>query len=275
MAPPKDLHPTATGHAKALVDAHQKPQPLVLYAGWFCPFGIRRPLPLPSLSSSIQQIPYQYIEVNPYSKPSSLLRLNPRGLVPTLQYSPSSNSDNKNNNNKNDELKPLYESNVICEFLEDAYPGHNHGPALLPKDPYEKARCRIWMDFVTTRFIPSFHRFLQFQPSDTRPSIDVPRQEFHAVIREFADAMSEYNSLGPWFLGQEMSMVDLCLAPWAVRLWVFDHFKDGGLGIPAEGESGDDGVWKRWREWVGAVEGRKSVRETGSEREMYLPIYKP
>ena len=87
----------------------------------------------------------QYVEVNPYHKPESLTKLNRRGLVPTLQY------DNK----------PLYESTVICEFLEDAFP-HN-GPKLLPSDPYDRAVSRIWTDFVTSRVIPSFQRFLQHQ----------------------------------------------------------------------------------------------------------------
>lgn len=63
------------------------------------------------------EIPYQYVEVNPDHKPESLLSLNPLGLVPTLQY------DNK----------PLYESTVICESLEDAY--FNHGVELLPTHP--------------------------------------------------------------------------------------------------------------------------------------------
>jgi glutathione S-transferase len=31
-------------------------------------------------------IPYQYIEVDPYKKPESLLAVNPRGLVPALQH---------------------------------------------------------------------------------------------------------------------------------------------------------------------------------------------
>lgn len=204
-----------------------------------------------------KSIPYQYVEVNPYDKPASLLKLNPRGLVPTLSY----------------ENKPLYESNVICEFLEDAYP--NHGPALLPEDPYEKARCRIWMDFVTTRIIPSYHRFLQWQPSESAPSIDGARTAFLSTLREFTEAMIEKEGQGPWFGGKEIGMVDLVLAPWAVRLWVFDHFKEGGLGVPLEGAEGDDGVWKRWREWIGAVEGRKSVKGTMSEREKVLTIYKP
>jgi glutathione S-transferase len=79
---------------------------------------------------------------------------------------------------------------------------------------------------------------------------------------------------GPFFLGSDFTLVDVALAPWAVRLWVFDYFK-GGLGIPEEGRGGEDEeVWARWRRWSGAVEGRKSVRETMSEREHYLSIYK-
>ncbi|KAI4118344.1 MAG: hypothetical protein LQ338_007421 [Usnochroma carphineum] len=202
-------------------------------------------------------ISYQYIEVNPYDKPASLLKLNPRGLVPTLSY----------------QNEPLYESNVICEFLEDAFP--DHGPRLLPNDAYQKARCKIWMDFVTTRIIPGFHRFLQWQPSDSAPPIDGVRKEFLGTLREFAEAMMEKDGEGPWFGGKKIGMVDLVLAPWALRLWVFDYFKDGGLSVPAEGEEGDDAIWKRWRGWVKAVEGRKSVQETMSEKEKYLPIYKP
>lgn len=103
-------------------------------------------------------IPYQYVEVNPYHKPESLLKLNPRGLVPTLKY------DNK----------PLYESTVVCEFLEDAYP--DHGPKLLPSDPYARAKLRIWTDFVTSRVIPSFHRVRFCDPFDrgvARMTVDI------------------------------------------------------------------------------------------------------
>jgi glutathione S-transferase len=78
---------------------------------------------------------------------------------------------------------------------------------------------------------------------------------------------------GPYFFGAEFSLVDVALAPWAVRLWVFDHFK-GGVGIPEEGQGGEDEeVWRRWRVWRKEVEGRKSVNGTLSEREHYLPIY--
>jgi len=133
--------------------------------------------------------------VNPYHKPDSLLKLNPRGLVPTLQY------DNK----------PLYESTVICEFLEDAYPDHT--PHLLPQDPYSRARTRIWTDFVTSRIIPSFHRFLQFQPMDDEEGLEEKRREFVGYVREFVREMDEQ---GPFFMGAEPGLMDFVIAPWMV-----------------------------------------------------------
>jgi len=191
-----------------------------------------------------KEIPFQYIEVNPYHKPESLLKLNPRGLVPTLEYN----------------QKPLYESTVICEFLEEAYP--NATPHLMPTDPYTRARTRIWTDFVTSRIIPAFHRFLQHQPSSSS-SIDDVRAEFLDKLKQFTEAM---DPVGPYFLGEEVSLIDLILAPWAVRLWVFDHFK-GGLNIP-QGEA-----WERWGKWLSVIEKRQSVISTTSDREHYLPIY--
>lgn len=126
--PDSNVHPHATGPAASLVAAHEAEQPLKLYSGWFCPFVQRVWAVLEE-----KQIPYQYIEVNPYHKPQSLLDINPRGLVPTLQF----------------ENKPLYESNVVLEFLEDAYP--EQGVSLRPKDVYLRAKARIWADFVTSK----------------------------------------------------------------------------------------------------------------------------
>lgn len=126
--------------------------------------------------------------MSPYHKHESLLKLNPRGLVPTLEY------DNK----------PLYESTVIMEFLEDISPEHR--PKLLPVDPYLRGQARIWIDFVTTRVIPSFHRFLQSQ-SD---SFDKLRSEFLETLKQFSDAMD--GNL-PFFLGENASLVDFVMAP--------------------------------------------------------------
>lgn len=38
------------------------------------------------ISLEAKKVPYQYIEVDPYKKPQSLLDVNPRGLVPALRH---------------------------------------------------------------------------------------------------------------------------------------------------------------------------------------------
>jgi glutathione S-transferase len=38
------------------------------------------------IALEMKKIPYQYIEVDPYQKPQSLLEVNPRGLVPALRH---------------------------------------------------------------------------------------------------------------------------------------------------------------------------------------------
>lgn len=248
--PDADLHPEATGPAATIVASHQEEQPLKLYSGWFCPFVQRSWITLEE-----KNIPYQYIEINPYHKEKSFLELNPRGLVPTLGCP-----------QKDGPSKPLYESNIICEYLDET---SDYGPKLFPTDHYEKARMKIWVDYVTSRIIPAFHRYLQH--TDEKPySLGEARTEFLGTLKMW---IKEADAEGPYFLGKDFTMADICLAPWAVRLWVFDHYK-GGLKIPEEGQGGEDEeAWARWRSWRKAIESRPSVRDTLSERQYYLSIY--
>jgi len=57
------------------------------------------------------------------------LKLNPRGLVPTLIH----------------DSRVLQESQVIIEYLEDVFPPP---PPLLPADPYDRAQMRLWTKLV-------------------------------------------------------------------------------------------------------------------------------
>jgi glutathione S-transferase len=259
--PDEQLHPVATGPAAEIVKAHShasnKPGEHVLYSGWFCPFVQRVWITLEE-----KGIPYRYQEINPYKKEPSFLALNPRGLVPTLGVPTA--DDEKNG----EHLQPLIESGVICDYLDEAFPD---ACPLYPRgNPFRKAKLRVSIDYVTSRIIPAFHRFLQHTP-DKPYSIGEARDEFlKTLVTWIKDADPE----GPFFAGKELSMPDVIMAPWAVRLWVFDHFKEGGLGMPKAGEGGaDEEAWERWRRWAVAVEGRESVKNTLSEKEHYLPIY--
>lgn len=131
--PDASIHPVATGPAAKLVSTHTTPAALTLYSGWFCPFVQRVWAVLEE-----KGIPYRYVEVNPYHKSEELLSINPRGLVPTVEY----------------EGKALYESSVLLEFLEDVFP--EVGVRLRRDDVVERARGRIWADFVSCTFDSPF-----------------------------------------------------------------------------------------------------------------------
>ena len=56
------------------------------------------------------------------------LKLNPKGVVPTLIH----------------EGRPICESTLICEYLDEVYPE----PKLTPDDPYDRSQMRIWSKMV-------------------------------------------------------------------------------------------------------------------------------
>lgn len=248
--PDADLHPVATGRAAGIVKQHENVKAdHVLYSGWFCPFVQRVWIVLEE-----KNIPYRYQEINPYHKEPSFLKLNPRGLVPTLGVPTP------------DGPQPLIESGIICEYLDETFPQ----VPLLPKDPFQRAKLKISIDYVTSRIIPAFHRFLQHTPEKPY-SLDEARAEFLGTLLTW---IKDADPTGPFFAGGELSLPDVILAPWAVRFWIFDHFKEGGFGAPKAGEGGEDEkLWERWRVWSKAVEERDSVQATLSDRENYLPIY--
>lgn len=63
------------------------------------------------------------------------LELNPLGVVPTLV----------------EDGRPVIESSIICEYLEDRYPQ----VPLRPRDPYAAATMRLWMKRVDNKLHPA------------------------------------------------------------------------------------------------------------------------
>lgn len=72
---------------------------------------------------------------------------------------------------------------------------------------------------MTSRIIPSFHRFLQFQPLDDEEGLEEKRKEFVGYVGEF---VREMDGEGPFFMGVEPGLMDFVIAPWMVctRLWI-------------------------------------------------------
>ncbi|KAI1372744.1 glutathione S-transferase [Hypoxylon crocopeplum] len=262
-----------TGAAASFAAAHAAEHPLKLYGGWFCPFVQRAWIVLHE-----KRVPHQYVEINPYAKAPEFLALNPRGLVPTLAVPVDADKPGSGRTRK-----PLYESAVICEFLDEAYNDKTeNGEALLPGDAYARARCRLWIDHVGNKIVPGFYRFIQHTP-DKGYSVEDARESFlghvKTLVKEMLDndgeSESEGGEGGPWFLGKTFGLVDVMLAPWAKRLFLIDHYKPGGLGIPEPGRGGaDEEVWGRWRVWFEAITSRQSVKDTWSDDAQYIEAYR-
>jgi glutathione S-transferase len=135
------------------------------------------------ISLEHKQIPYQYIEVDPYKKPQSLLDVNPRGLVPAIRHGPTWST---------------HESTVIMEYLEDLQTGSH----LLPPDAQTRATSRLWSDHVNRNIIPWFYKLLQSQDSNDQVS---HAKELRDQIGKLVDAADPN---GPFFLGPQISFVD-------------------------------------------------------------------
>jgi len=230
----KTYHKKATGNASNTVKKHSKEEDLKLYGSCFCPFVQRV-----WISLEMKQATYQYIEVDPYKKPQSLLDVNPRGLVPALRHGPTWS---------------CHESSVLMEYLEDL----NTGQPLLPTDAQTRATCRLWSDHINRHIIPSFYRFLQEQDSSKQAS---HAEELKTEIDKLVDAT---DPTGPFFLGRNMSFVDVQIAPWVIRL---NRVLKPYRGWPEPEPN------SRWARWVEAIEMDEHVQATTSTDELYLDSY--
>jgi glutathione S-transferase len=140
------------------------------------------------------------------------------------------------------------------EYLEDL----RTGPDLLPSDAQSRATQRLWSDHVNRNVIPHFYKLLQAQ--DQNDQIEHAK-ELRAQIAKLVDAADPN---GPFFLGPQMSFVDVQIAPWVIRLKrVLGPYR----GWP-EAEEGS-----RWAKWIQAIEGDISVQMTTSTDELYLDSY--
>ncbi|GKZ55265.1 hypothetical protein AnigIFM49718_011627 [Aspergillus niger] len=230
----KQYHTKATGLAAQTVAHRSQDNELKLYGSCFCPFVQRVWVAL-----EIKGIPYQYIEVDPYKKPQSLLDVNPRGLVPALRHGDWGS----------------YESSVLLEYLEDLNVGT---PLLPPGDAKLRAHCRLWTDFINRHIVPNFYRVLQEQ--DTHKQI-TNAQELRDAFNTLVGAA---DAQGPFFLGAQISFVDVQVAPWIIRLRrALKPYR--GWPDPEPGS--------RWGAWVDAIENNEHIQATTSTDELYLDSY--
>ncbi len=151
------------------------------------------------------------------------LALNPNGVVPTLVH----------------DGRPITESSVICEYLDEVFPE----PRLAPTDAYGRALMRAWMRYleevptVAVR-VPSFN--LAFVQAFKKLSSDefeervanrrtlrkqfykrmgiegFSQQEFDNSLEQIAKTCERADKAlqgGPWLMGSDFSIADIVLFP--------------------------------------------------------------
>ena len=131
------------------------------------------------------------IEVNDEHRPAELADLNPYNSVPTLI----------------DRDLVLYESKVMMEYLDERFPH----PPLLPVYPVARAQSRLWMHRIEREWCPMVQRILS---PGSKKEVEQARKE----LRESLVGISPIFEDIPFFMSEEFSLVDCCLAPILWRL---------------------------------------------------------
>lgn len=201
------------------------------YTSWFCPFAQRVQIAL-----ELKQIPYEYIDVDPYNKSKDWLDKNPQGLVPTICH-----------NNQY-----IYESTVILEYLDDAFPDNEY--KLFPKSAYQRALHRIWIDHINKKVIKPFYQILQFQDDRKEERYKASNNYFFQISK----VIEKMDKNGPYFIGDKLSAIDLVLLPWATRTFLLEHYR----GIKYEQFFESKEILNRYNKWYNACKTLDVVKAT-------------
>jgi glutathione S-transferase len=167
---------------------------LTLISHALCPYVQRAVIALEEKGARFKRI-----DIDLAAKPDWFLDLSPLGKTPLLRVGQT----------------PIFESAVICEYLEDTI-----APALHPADPVARARHRSWIEFAsaTLNGIWSYYTARDTQSFDAAAAGLI--QRFAQLERQLGD--------GTYFDGR-FSLVDAAFAPVFRYFDVFDEVGAGDL----------------------------------------------
>ena len=210
---------------------------LELFSAQVCPYAHRARLALAE-----KGVPFTLNEIDLANKSQRFLDISPYGKVPVLLHNG----------------RTVYESAIVNEYLNDTFPT----PALMPDDPFVRAQARIWIDYFDNQFLDLYYDALENQDR----SKDAEYRDKIAVGFRFMDndGMAKLSGDGPYWLGAEISLVDLAYYPFLERLPAWSYHR--GIDIPE-----DCGRLKAWYDVMCA---RPSVREIANPPEYYIDRYK-
>lgn len=172
------------------------------------------------------------IDVDPFNKPEELADINPYNELPALV----------------DRELVLYEPNVMMEYLDERFPH----PPLLPVYPVARAESRLYMYRIQRDWAVLVDTILT---SKDRETVEKAQKE----LRESLVSVSPIFEEKPYFMSEEFTIVDCCLAPVLWRLPI--------LGVDIE-KSQAPGLYK----YMDLVFERESFKESLSEAEQEMRL---
>ncbi len=208
---------------------------LRLYTFKLCPFAHRVRLALAEKRLLAEQI-----EIDLKNKPADFKALSPDGRVPLLVHGPAK----------------LWESAVILEYLEEAFPQQS----LMPSQPAARAKARLWMEFANARLFAPTHRLIFAKDDALRRELVA---EMVGSVRALEAAVTERSGDGSYLLGDQFTLADIALYPWfeqAATLARFSAFR-----MPADCR----GVAK----WCEAIARRPAVQSCARSDDWYTESY--
>ncbi|KAJ0982799.1 hypothetical protein J5N97_011054 [Dioscorea zingiberensis] len=198
---------------------------------WPSPFVIRVKIAL-----NVKGLVYEFLEeVEGYSvKSELLLKSNPvYKKVPVLIHGG----------------KPVSESLVIVQYIEDAFP-INNGASLLPSDPYDSAIARFWAVYIDEKWSPSLIGILKVKAKEAKEELMKQVQDGLELLEE---AFIKCSKGKRWFNGESIGYLDIALGGhmgWLKatekleKVKLLDEEKTPNLFAWAEGFCSDDAVKK-------------------------------
>ena len=193
---------------------------LTLISHLLCPYVQRAIIVLKE-----KQIAYERIDIDLAKKPDWFLKVSPLGKTPVLLV----------------EGQAIFESTVICEYLEETTPGPLH-----PQDPLTRAQHRGWMEFASA----TLNAIGGMYGAPDEPTLAAKVADLQSKFAQLEMELSEVDRNGPYFAGQAFSLVDTAFAPVFRYFDVFDTIDDFGVFTHTP----------KVRGWRAALQQRPSVK---------------
>ncbi|BAN26796.1 glutathione S-transferase family protein [Caballeronia insecticola] len=174
---------------------------LTLVSHPLCPYVQRAAIVLAEKGANFER---RYIDLA--DKPAWFDAISPLGKVPLLIIGRAPNHAYDD--------AVLFESAVICEYLDETQPGRRMHPA----DPLERARHRGWIEFGSSLL----NEIWKLETATDAATHHAQRK----TIAERFKVVERALETGPWFAGRAFSMVDAVFAPVFRYFDVFDEITD-------------------------------------------------